>query len=253
MKDNNSETLIGVSSALDIPRGIIVSVKALTYVDDAIQCFIEPMTADDWELLEAHADWLEGGGLLQQVCVIYPDQILALTVGRNDLARVRVLRSTFSQKNDHCNKLWPDAYDSNSSTKSRLSVAPCLRLVADTNVIVSPKKRETTKLSKCNHQLRLNPSEHDYCNTLNWKALNTLTLPSHKLVSVLPFSVVVHPDIASRLIGTVHHSENKLCIVSNNLTKARGKHQELGSQIGNSSAVVCLSASVDVPVDCAGT
>lgn len=242
-----------MSSSLDIAAGQIVSVKVLSNVDDAVQCFIEPMTIEDWEILEAHANWLEGGGLLQQVCIIYPEQILTLTLGVSDFARVRVLECTFSQKNDHCNNLWADVDKSNPSKNVRLSAVSCLRLVADTNVIVSPKKREVTKASTCYPRLRLIPCQQDYCNTQNWNALKMLTPLSHNVISVLPFSVVVHPNVASKIIGNLRHSEQHfICIVRANFKDKSNKNRRSGHEVENPFAVVFLSTSIAIPVDCAG-
>ena len=53
---------------------------------------VEPVTVEDWELLQLDAAWLEGGGLLRQVSLVYPNQVVPLRLSNgSDLVRVRVL------------------------------------------------------------------------------------------------------------------------------------------------------------------
>jgi hypothetical protein len=69
-----------------------VHVWALSQVPNATQVHVEPCSRADWELIQQHAAWLEGvggdgeengnssGGLLQQVSIVYPGQVLSLRV-----------------------------------------------------------------------------------------------------------------------------------------------------------------------------
>ena len=94
-----------------------VIVRALPLVKDAASIEMDPLTSDDWELLELHSEFLENGGLLAQITIVYPLQILILKVGGRDTVKIRVMASAFVQ----------DVH--------------CLRLVANTEVTIIPKQR----------------------------------------------------------------------------------------------------------------
>jgi len=175
---------------IDLPPGLLstssntfVNVKPLESVSIATDLLVEPVTTADWELVELDAAWLENGGLLQQVSVVYVNQIIPLVLSnKKDVARIRVLPPTCQQAS-----LWPDE-------------SPCLRLVADTRVIVAPKPRK----HEFDPKLRLYPTRED-CGDAE------IQLASHLgvgLVSIDQCTVAIHPNTlsnydAGRLIGVV--------------------------------------------------
>ena len=130
-------TLFSLSDCIELAAGTVpdslmhVVVTPFFSIQDAVTVTVEPLTVRDWESLEVYAEMLEGGGLLQQVTIVYPNQVLALRVN-SEMVRVRV----------HTD-------------------GPC-RLLADTEVHVRPKPR----MSECKQSplLRLVPSWED-CST----------------------------------------------------------------------------------------
>ena len=124
-----------------------VQVEALPYIYNAESIRIEPQSANDWELLEIHANELEAGSLLGQVCVVYPCQTLPIRLGRyGDIAWVKVLNDGFGDADNRelSSHLGFDETYYNEDDEPEGQLAPqreCLRLVADTEVIVSPKLR----------------------------------------------------------------------------------------------------------------
>jgi Peroxisome biogenesis factor 1, N-terminal len=158
-----------------------VAVKALTLVECATELFVEPVTIEDWELLELDAAWLEEGGLLQQVSLVYAGQVLELRLSNGTSARLGVMPRNFER---HHRVIWPDDDD---------APLPCLRLLADTRVIVAPKPRKKV----CS--LRLVPTREDYLD--DPCVLELASRLNVGLVSVPQGTLVVHPDTLTKIRG----------------------------------------------------
>uniref|UniRef100_A0A7S3Q236 Peroxisomal ATPase PEX1 n=1 Tax=Chaetoceros debilis TaxID=122233 RepID=A0A7S3Q236_9STRA len=118
----------------------LVEIRVLNHVINATSINIEPASTSDWELTEIYAAKLEGGTLLNQVSIVYPHSKLAFKLGM-DYVRFLVLE---------------DGFDSNL----------CLRLVADTEIIVSPKPRQNDEEQKLSYPkskpIRIIPGEGDF-------------------------------------------------------------------------------------------
>lgn len=136
---------------------VMVNVEPLYSVPNATTIHLEPLSTQDWELIEVFADKLEAGLLLSQISIVYPNQIVPLFVG-SDIAYLRVLEtSSFTSK---------DEEDDNK----RLVDHKCLRLIAESEVIISPKPRKSKNKEIINSAksytpstpLRVQPTEEDY-------------------------------------------------------------------------------------------
>lgn len=118
----------------------LVEIHVLNHVKNAISINIEPASTSDWELMEIYAAKLEGGTFLNQVSIVYPRSKLAFKLGM-DYVRFLVHENGF---------------DSN----------PCLRLVADTEIIVSPKPRQNDEERKSSYPksnpMRIIPGDGDF-------------------------------------------------------------------------------------------
>ena len=77
-----------------VDDGYYVDVQPLAEVANAVSIQIEPLSISDWELIDPNTQYLEEGGLLQQVSVVYPNQVLCLKF-ETDLVKVRVLPGSF--------------------------------------------------------------------------------------------------------------------------------------------------------------
>ncbi|KAJ3049838.1 Peroxisome biosynthesis protein pex1 [Rhizophlyctis rosea] len=100
--------------ALGLSNGQTVD---LTFFKEAVtgqSIHVEPLTADDWEILELHAGYLEEH-LLRQIRVVYPGQILTVWVYQQTLIRLRVVSTS--------------------------PTAKCVKLDVDAEVVVAPKTR----------------------------------------------------------------------------------------------------------------
>jgi hypothetical protein len=185
-----------------LPEGVAeLNVSALPEVKDATDLHVEPLSVDDWVLLEANADWLEQGGLLQQVSLVYPDQILTLCAGGRDVVRVRVASTNFGPKQS----LWPgDDDDTGVSSTSK-----CLRLVADTQVIVAPKTKAAEQ-TRDTAKLTVVPAISDYSESI----LELAGLLGVSLTDAAPCCAVVHPATFSRALGPSDTSQSAFAIVT---------------------------------------
>jgi hypothetical protein len=132
---------------------------------------------------------------------VYPDQILTICAGGRDVVRVRVASTNFGPKQS----LWPgDDDDTGVSSTSK-----CLRLVADTQVIVAPKTnageqtRDTAKLTVV-------PAISDYSESI----LELAGLLGVSLTDAAPCCAVVHPATFSRALGPSDTSQSAFAIVT---------------------------------------
>jgi len=208
-----------------------VSVHALTIVEYGSRVCFEPATVEDWELLEIYGDFMEQGGLLNQVSVIYPNQNLIVRVGDGvDRVQVKVIEATSSTWGTSRNEssIWPDlSFESDSNSNCRRedsSRLPCVLLIQDTEVIVSPKTRPSKKIIPWSSPLRLIPSDID------WGA------------SLATLSVVTKRDAFSVELGCVlvHQDQWK--------HKSEWAHIKTeNSKLDQKNSVVRVTTSVKVP------
>ena len=148
-----------------------VQVQPLPWVLNAASVMLEPYTSSDWELLDIYSQDLENGILLQQISIVYPNQrlILSLNHGR-DRVQVRVLSQGFTsfleqdllllqqheqqlqQQHDietiqsrNNNHHTPHQHLPLQEMLQDPHVPPCLRLVANTEIIIQPKPRSVVE------------------------------------------------------------------------------------------------------------
>lgn len=150
--------------------GGMVSLVALPFISDVDHLAVEPVTTNDWELVELYSEFLENGSLLNQISVVYPGQILRLFVGGNNYVYLRVD---------------PDLPD-------------CYRLLADTEIIVVPKPRR--KVSSPSPPLRLVGTFNDWSH-----AMTQLAAASDiSLLKVSPGTMLIHPKtLATKIPGWI--------------------------------------------------
>jgi hypothetical protein len=164
---------------IELPRSLVafdpskvfrnVTVHALPWIFIGARVQLEPLTVEDWELIEAHAEWLEGGGILQQISVVYPKQVLSIRFDAfsDDIARVKVVHVESKLHSDEADfdnpfDVWP-SYEgtiSECSEQQRSPAGPCcVLLVQDTEVQIAPQTRK--RQNRVTPPLRLIPSTAD--------------------------------------------------------------------------------------------
>lgn len=182
-------SLRGIFKAKSGP--IIVSVRALDNPSIAQQVTFEPMTTDDWEMIEMESTVLEDGGLLSQITVVSPGQIFPLRLGRvsnneKSVAWVKVVGDeSFGIHSEESSD-----YDSDISDECVVDAVKvhvhhrCLRLMDETEVMVIPKCRR-----------RVDEDQE------------TLVVPSEPLrtreskLEILPGTILIHSLTLAKVIG----------------------------------------------------
>jgi hypothetical protein len=168
----------------------VVTLEALPAVRNASSIQIEPLTIEGWELLEVFAQQLEEGALLKQVSIVSPRQEFSLKLG-NDLVGIRVLEDGFCHDG-----------------KAETCKDSCLRLVDDTEVVVTPRPRASNGADKDvvyeeSGPIRVLPNHADFSPAM--KQLYKLFESGSCLDDLLPcppmFTALMHPDSLSSVQG----------------------------------------------------
>jgi len=251
----------------------VVDVQRLHQIQNAASIRIEPMSPSDWELLEIYSQELEAGELLNQISVVYPHQIISFKLG-TDIVYVRVLEEgflSFSDKSNvnessKINGAHGDDYLLSKDNKTKPTVHCCLRLLAKTEVIVTPKVRvlSSGKNDKCPTPgpFRLVPTEADFSIDMK-NFLDIFDFESNVLIPCPPqFTGWVHPDTLSNIIGrddqdsslstTVLLKRVKLKVTGLDTAKGCELEQNNDSQADNTfqdRVVAVLLASENVPTN----
>jgi Peroxisome biogenesis factor 1, N-terminal len=193
-----------VAGIIELPRSLLpsniagssvpafVSVQAFPRIEYGTRVDVEPLTTEDWELLEIHSEAMEHGELLNQVSVVYPDQVLRFRVGSNGdqvnivVKGVQTASSALSESS-----IWP-SIPSHKTSDEITTTTCCVLLVQDTEVVVAPKPRPSKRVSSWTPSLRLLPSDADWGETLDiFKRISAL---DGEELSVEPCSVLVNAD-----------------------------------------------------------
>ena len=169
-------------SEMSIPPST-VWVKALSWVPKCTRLEVDPLTVADWELLEAHADALEQGGLLQQVSVVYTGQLICLQMGP-DVARVVVKDAIDKYTSAADDNVWPE----DPQSVSHCTNTRCVLLVQDTQVVIAPKTRPRRDDKEVGPPLRLCPCDLDFGTAMR----DLASVQKIKLLTVPPRCVLIH-------------------------------------------------------------
>jgi hypothetical protein len=160
----------------------VVLIKALSWIPKCTRLEVDPLTVADWELLEAHADALEQGGLLQQVSVVYPGQSISLQIGR-DVARV-VVKGVNEDTSAAGDNVWPE----DPQSRSQSTYTRCVLLVQDTEVVIAPKTRPRRVDDEVGPPLRLSPCDLDFGTAMR----DLASVQKIKILTVPPRCVLIH-------------------------------------------------------------
>lgn len=191
------ESKINVPKSFHLSHNSSVMIRPLERVSNASTVYVEPMFTDDWELLEMNAQDLEAGVLLKQVSIVYPGQKLFIKVN-NVSFNIQILKERFTS-----NSLVHGGSD-------------CLRLVANTELIVKPKPRgwenkERERDLPQSKMVRVLPNEGDFSDEM--KRFHCVLTESNPLVPGLlprppPFTIIMHPSTIQEFIPTYSCSDD---------------------------------------------
>ena len=241
-----------------------MSVRAVPYVPVAKQVTFEPLTISDWEMIEMEASILEDGGLLNQITVVYPGQILPL---RLIPMQSELNRSFERMETDAWIKVVEDhsvadegLTDSESDSdlsfecgdEKEQSTTPCVRLMAETEVVVIPKPRvketenievESEPLNPPSQPFRVQPTAIDYSHE-DYELVET-HLPAPKFAHIY-----VHPSTAVKIPGYKYCSGDLASLLTVIVRIAKSPHpQEQSVQKHVNFAVATMSIDDRTQID----
>jgi len=150
---------------------VIVSVRPLSNVPIAERVTFEPLSIQDWELIEMEANLLEDGGLLNQITIVSPGQVFPLrfaghlsslesaawikvvdeefntTIRSNQQSMDTVSFASISSSDSEFDDSSTEPHEEDNSTNGKTNRCrnsykyQCVRLMAETEVAVIPKPR----------------------------------------------------------------------------------------------------------------
>jgi Peroxisome biogenesis factor 1, N-terminal len=215
-----------------------VYVKALPHIATASELFVEPVTTEDWEMLQLDAVSLEEGRFLQQISVVFKDQKLDLWLTSGAKVSVTVLPRNFEESRD---TVWP------KDKMERYSYL-CLRVLANSRIVIEPKPR---KVAPNEYPLRIVPTLQDFSLT-DPSTLKLAQLLKVNLVSVTERAIMVHPKTLRRLRGcdTMDAKPSEfIAFVQASVTAPIADDDDDNVR---KPFAVSVAVSVDVPEDCVG-
>jgi hypothetical protein len=219
-------------------KPVNVTVRAHPYVPVAKQVTFEPLSTSDWEMIEMEASVLEDGGLLNQITIVYPGQILPLRLlpperhqscgSIETAAWVKVVEDGLGDEMDNSSE--SDSYSGQfeSDAEHEKGSDPCIRLMAETEVIVIPKPRfresDQTAHEPINlpsRPFRVQPTILDYSNTdlevikpyLPTPRLSSIYVHSSTALDIPGYQPVPSAKLETVLIRRTDapHSQNYRC------------------------------------------
>ena len=176
--------LFCTENAIEIPEFLLphqseALVRVIPYVLHSNQVVVETVSPEGWAMLQQHADWLENGGFLDQISLVYRDQIVSLALPDGIRADIRVVSVEKEQES-----VWPNSEPSNEDSDSN-----CRRILADTEVVLLPGSTESVEQLPV---LKLQPAREEYSSSM--QELHALLDGAPPLESC-PFGMAVfNPD-----------------------------------------------------------
>lgn len=201
---------------------------------------VEPCTTQDWELLEVHADVLEGGGLLKQLSLVYRDQLVALTVNdsRNVKDHIHIMVKEISTAVEESRSIWPESSDDSPPFTSTREVA---MLSNSTEIVITPKPRKNTLGPQSwSTPLQVVPGALDFRQQTSTNRHNNILSGLRQLPTVPPGCVLVHPD--SSLVNSIPTETHWMQMKASTTSSTEGVIR-----------LVRIVFSSDIPLRSAGT
>jgi hypothetical protein len=150
------------------------------FVLPSSEVLVEALSAEDWACFQRHSEWLEGGGFLGQVSLLYKGQAITIKLPDGTKAGLCVIRV----EKEEDDSVWPT-----SDSTLENSFSNCRRLVADTEIVVLPGSWQSQDhLSTFNLQLAL----EDY--SLSMQQVHSRLPKAPPLVPCPPGTAVLNPS-----------------------------------------------------------
>ena len=229
------QSLFSYLSGAEDSSNFVVSVSALANVKHAEQLLVEPVTVEDWELLQLDAAWLEAGGLLNQISIVYPNQVVPLLLSNgSDRAHARVMPGP--------------SFERKSAWHTEDGQYPCLCLLAETEIVIQPKLRKTSE-SEGELRLRTMPCREDYSGAM--LQLAEILAERSPLISVHENTIAIHPTTLLELYRL--SKMDRTTARSDTLPIAELRHISTFGPSSSEPSLVAVAQSDVVSKDCIGT
>jgi hypothetical protein len=146
------ELPVAFARAVGLENASSVGVELVSCVSNARRVVVEPLSSDDWDVVDLYAGHLENQ-LLHQVCIVHEGQIVPIWVNEHNLVMLRVISA--------------ESYEAGGGHS-----VPCYRLTSGTEVEITPKPHAppstTSQMSpaaiwtSCAVALRIQPLPEDF-------------------------------------------------------------------------------------------
>jgi len=257
---------IGLKDAVDFATKtapdspLVVSVAVIPYAPVASRVDVDPVTADDWEILQLHANFVESE-LLSQICVLGPGQQFPMWIHGRTRINLQVSSIALVEKGQ----------------------ALCVRLARNTEVVVAPKLRtkeeqykaqnlrqKELKRSKsaCAYELRIQNVPTELENTIvapeegitlreeleeDWNGCGVIHPSTFKRLcsstnwpnmKVLPSGVIVYEDDPTRTVIVIVSNRQRAricCTLKNNRKVVLKQERSFVSAMNQSMVKLCVS------------
>eukprot|EP00977_Amphora_coffeiformis_P021796 scaffold9936_cov156-Amphora_coffeaeformis.AAC.3 len=166
-----------------------VWIRAVPQVKAAKEVTVEALSAEDWTRIQHYSEWLEDGGFLRQVSLVYAGQEIRVHLPDDSVVWVRTLRVDKEADDASTMILWPEDADDDHHHQSNETL--CRRILADTELVLLPATVEGGNNTP-ETIFRLQTAFQDY--SLSMQKLYTRLGQVPELVSCSNGTVVLHPE-----------------------------------------------------------
>jgi len=174
-----------------LPEVNDVWIRVVSQVKAAKEVTVEALSNRDWALIQQYSEWLENGGFLQQVSLVYNNQEIAVHLPDDSVVWVRTVR--LDKEHDTSKMIWPDddtdddgKYDEDHSHESWYR-----RILADTELVLLPAPTENGDDDATVTAFRLQPALEEYSLSMQQLYGKLGELPG--LVPCSHGTIVLHP------------------------------------------------------------
>ena len=163
----------------------------MPHVKAAKEVTVEALSNQDWALIQQYSEWLENGGFLQQVSLVYTLQEIAIQLPHDSVAWVRTVH--VDKEHDTSKMIWPDDDDDheNDDDGEHSHETMYRRILADTELVLLPAPTDNGNNDATVTTFRLQPALEEYSLSMQQLYGKLGGLPG--LVPCSYGTIVLHP------------------------------------------------------------
>ena len=166
-----------------------VWIRVMPLVKAAKEVTVEALSAHDWARIQQYSNWLEDGGFLRQISLVYVDQDICVHLPDDSVVCVRTLH--VDKEHAASKTIWPDDSDHHHDDKWS-NESFCRRVLEDTELVLLPASTEDGNDAPTQTAFRLQADLHDYSSSMQQLYTRLGQVPH--LVSCSHGTAVLHPE-----------------------------------------------------------